>query len=172
MYYHFKIRLFFFIEFSSKTFLSFIIYVDFYEMITIFGVTFLFLMRSNRTWVSNASSIEKKNIKRKQCWRSFSLLSKYYAQNKIFHFISTHLRNCSYLVIRNGKRLIKHQGKFIQSNLCCYKDQYAQKWKGSRFQSAKIRVHCVFHALVPILLVFDHRCSKSMGIGLPSVTVK
>lgn len=111
-----------------------------------------------------------KNIKRKQCWRSFSLLSKYYAQNKIFHFISTHLRNCSYLVIRNGKRLLKHQGHFIQSNQCCDKDQYAQKWKGSLFQSAKMRVHCVFQALVPILI--DHRCSKSMGIGLPSVTVK
>lgn len=108
-----------------------------------------------------------KNMKRKQRWRSFSLLNNYHAQNNFFLFISTHLRNCSYLVAR--KRLIKHQGNFIQSNQCCYKDQYAQKLKG-RFQSAKIRVHCVFQALVPIL--FDHRCSKSMGIGLPSVTVK
>lgn len=71
--------------------------------------------------------------KRKQCWRSFSLLSNYHAQNKKFLFISMHLRNCSYLVIRNGKRLIKHQGNFTQSNQCCFKDQYAQKWKGSRF---------------------------------------
>lgn len=110
-----------------------------------------------------------KNIKRKQCWISFSLLNNYHAQNKMFLFISTQLRNCSYLVIRNGKRLIKHQGNFIQRNQCCYKDQYAQKWKGL-FQSAKIRAHCLFQALVPIL--FDHRCSKSMGIGLPSVTVK
>lgn len=41
---------------------------------------------------------------------------------------------------------------------------------GSRFQSAKTKVHCVFQTLVAFL--FDRRCSKSMGIGLSSVTAK
>lgn len=91
----------------------------------------------------------------------------------MFSFKSLYFNALKKLFIFSYKEretIIKTSGHFIQSNQCCDKDQYAQKWKGSLFQSAKMRVHCVFQALVPILI--DHRCSKSMGIGLPSVTVK
>lgn len=143
-------------------------------MVTISGVTFLFLLRSNRTWVSNASSIEIKTSRENSVEDPFHYWITIMHNTKMLSFKSLYFNALKKLFIFSYKEretIIKTSRTFhSKQSMLRQRHQYAQKWKGSLFQSAKMRVHCVFQALVPILI--DHRCSKSMGIGLPSVTVK